>query len=120
MPDGSFQTAALGRDVTHSGGEKLAMSKGSLLLVDDDRQVLEAMAEWLRSQGYQLDVAGSRAAAIEAINKKNYDLLLVDIRLGDGDGFNLLSYCKEHRPGLIVILITGYGTVETAIEAIRA
>lgn len=96
------------------------MSKGSLLLVDDDRQVLEAMAEWLRSQGYQLDVAGSRAAAIEAINKKNYDLLLVDIRLGDGDGFNLLSYCKEHRPGLIVILITGYGTVETAIEAIRA
>jgi DNA-binding NtrC family response regulator len=78
------------------------------------------MAEWLRTQGYQLDVASSRAAAIDAINRKSYDLVLADIRLGDGDGFSLLTYCKEHRPGLIVILITGYGTVETAIEAIRA
>ncbi len=96
------------------------MSKGSLLLVDDDRQVLDAMADWLRSQGYQLDVANSYASAVEAINRKSYDLLLVDIRLADGDGFGLLNYAKEHRPGLSVILLTGYGTVETAIEAIRA
>ena len=96
------------------------MNKGSLLLVDDDRQVLDAMADWLREQGYQLDVANGHATALAAIEKKRYDLLLLDIRLRDGDGFELLAHCREHHPGLIVILITGYGTVETAVEAIRA
>ncbi len=96
------------------------MNKGSLLLVDDDRQVLESMADWLREQGYQLDTANGYATALAALEKKNYDLLLLDIRLRDGDGFDLLVHCKEHFPGLIVILLTGYGTVETAVEAIRA
>jgi DNA-binding NtrC family response regulator len=96
------------------------MNNGSLLLVDDDRLVLESMAEWLREQGYQLDVAASYAAAQAAIEKKAYDLVLLDIRLGDGDGFDLLAECRQKHPRSIVILITGYGTVETAIEAIRA
>jgi DNA-binding NtrC family response regulator len=95
------------------------MNKGSLLLVDDDRQVLESMSDWLRSQGYQLDAANSYATALTAISKKTYDLLLLDIRLRDGDGFDLLTHCREHHPGLCVILITGYATADTAIEAIR-
>src|SRR5262245_56997305 len=96
------------------------MSKGTLLLVDDDRQVLEAMADWLRDQGYQLDVANGYQSALQAIGRKRYDLLLLDIRLRDGDGFDLLAHCREHHPGLIVILITGYGTADTAVEAVRA
>ena len=72
------------------------MHKGSLLLVDDDRQVLESMAEWLRDQGYQLDVAGGHVAALAALEKKTYDLLLVDIRLRDGDGFDVLAHCRQH------------------------
>jgi DNA-binding NtrC family response regulator len=96
------------------------MNKGSLLLVDDDRQVLESMADWLRGQGYQLDAVGGYVSAQAAIEKKKYDLLLLDIRLRDGDGFDLLAHCREHHPALTVILITGYGSVETAIEAIRA
>jgi DNA-binding NtrC family response regulator len=96
------------------------MHKGSLLLVDDDRMVLESMADWLREKGYLLDTANSCANALTALNKKNYDLALVDIRLPDGDGFDLLAHCREHSPATTVILITGYGTVETAIDAIRA
>jgi DNA-binding NtrC family response regulator len=96
------------------------MSKGSLLLVDDDRLVLESMADWLREKGYAVDVAGSLAVARAAIGKKTYDLVLLDIRLGDGDGFDLLAECRERSPGTTVIFITGYGTVETAVEAIRA
>ena len=46
--------------------------------------------------------------------------MLADIRLGDGDGFDLLAHCRQNQPATAVILITGYGTVETAIEAIRA
>jgi DNA-binding NtrC family response regulator len=96
------------------------MKHGSLLLVDDDRHLLESMADWLRSEGHQVDTADSFAAAQRAVGETAYDLLLLDIRLGEADGLDLLPFCREHRPETSVILITGYGTVETAVEAIRA
>jgi len=96
------------------------MSKGSLLLVDDDRQVLDGMADWLREEGYDLVTADSCRAACDAIVQRSYDLALVDIRLGDGDGMDVLAFCREKRPETSVILITGYGTVDSAVEAIRA
>ena len=96
------------------------MGKGSLLLVDDDQQVLESMAEWLREQGYELDTKTGVREAIAAIGRKTYELVLVDIRLQDGDGFDVLAHCRENHPGVTVILITGYGTVETAVEAVHA
>jgi DNA-binding NtrC family response regulator len=96
------------------------MQKPLLLLVDDDRHVLESMADWLREQGYRLDVASDRATAIAAVDRKPYDLVLADIRLPDGDGFDILAHCREHHPNTTVILLTGYGTVEVAVEAIRA
>ncbi|HEV3345198.1 MAG TPA: sigma-54 dependent transcriptional regulator [Pirellulales bacterium] len=96
------------------------MKRHSLLLVDDDRHLLESMAEWLREQAYQVDTAATYAAATQAVDKKAYELVLADVRLGDGDGFDVLAHCRKHRPQTIVILITGYGTVETAIEALRA
>ncbi|HVX15668.1 MAG TPA: sigma-54 dependent transcriptional regulator [Pirellulales bacterium] len=96
------------------------MKRHSILLVDDDRHLLESMADWLRQQGYQVDTANSYASSITAIDRKPYDLVLADVRLGDGDGFDVLEHCRRQRPQSIVILITGYGTVETAIEAIRA
>jgi DNA-binding NtrC family response regulator len=96
------------------------MKRISLLLVDDDRHILESMAGWLREQGYTVDTADSEPNAISALKKKRYDLVLADIRLGDGDGFDVLAWCRENQPDTMVILITGYGTVETAIDAIRA
>lgn len=95
-------------------------SKGSLLLVDDDRHVLNSMADWLRSQGYQLDTAASRTEALATLARKAFDVVLADIRLADGDGFEILSECRHKYPASAVILLTGYGTVESAIEAIRA
>ncbi len=96
------------------------MKNGALLLVDDDRRVLESMADWLRSQGHRVDTAASYAQAVAAVDKKNYDLVLADIRLGDGDGFDLLAHCRSAHPAAAVILLTGYGTAEAAIEAVRA
>ena len=96
------------------------MNRGSLLLVDDDRHLLESMADWLRGQGYRLDTAGGLSAAVAAIDKKRYDLVLADIRLADGDGFDILAHCRDKHPQTTVIMITGYGSVESAIEAIRA
>ncbi|HEV7221409.1 MAG TPA: sigma-54 dependent transcriptional regulator [Pirellulales bacterium] len=95
------------------------MKRHSILLVDDDRHILESMADWLREQGFQLDTAASYRAAIEALDKRPYDLALVDIRLGEDDGFEVLAHCRRERPQTAVILVTGYGSVETAVEAIR-
>jgi len=92
----------------------------SLLLVDDDRHLLGAMADWLNEQGYPTDTAASYAEAIAAVDARPYDLVLADIRLGDGDGFDVLAHCRKNHPDTSVIMITGYGTVESAVEAIRA
>ena len=92
---------------------------GTLLLVDDDRHLLASMADWLREQGYATDTASSLAEGLATVDRKSYELVLVDIRLGDGDGFELLAHCRQNHPDAAVIMITGYGTVEAAVEAIR-
>ena len=96
------------------------MTKGTLLLVDDDRHVQSSMAEWLREQDYVVDTASGQTDALAALAKRTYDVALVDIRLGDGDGFDILAHCRKNFPAVSVILLTGYGTVDAAIEAIRA
>ena len=96
------------------------MKKSSLLLVDDDRQILDSMAIWLREQGYVIHTARGYAEAVKQIEAQSLDLVLADVRLADGDGFQILAHCRATRPDLTVILLTGYGTVETAVEALRA
>jgi ActR/RegA family two-component response regulator len=96
------------------------MMDGSLLLVDDDRHVLESMTDWLRSQGFQVDAARGVAEAAERLGRKAYDLLLVDVRLQDGDGLDLLEQVRRNHPQSQVILITGYGDADAAVEALRA
>lgn len=92
----------------------------SLLLVDDDRHILDSMAGWLADQGYAVDTATGCVEATGLLAKKAYDVVLADIRLEDGDGFELLARSRAQSPDTAVILMTGYGTIDTAIEAIRA
>ena len=96
------------------------MLKGSLLLVDDDRQVLESMADWLRDQGLAVDTSTGYADALEKLRSKSYEMLLVDVRLQDGDGFDLLEQVRRNYPESHVVLMTGYGDADAAIEALRA
>ncbi len=96
------------------------MSRGSLLLVDDDRHVLESMADWLREQGYKVDTASGVSQAMAVLARKPPDLVLCDIRLPEGDGFDVLAHCRQNHPAVAVILLSGYGTVDVAMEAIRA
>lgn len=94
-------------------------SLGTLLLVDDDRHLLASMADWLRDQNYAVDAVSSLAESLTAVDRKPYDLVLADIRLGADDGFDLLAHCRKNHPTMSVVMMTGYGTVEAAIEAIR-
>ncbi len=93
---------------------------GKMLLVDDDRSLLECMGQWLREKGLDVVEARTVRAAREALAQEAFDLLLADIRLEDGDGFELLTLCRERYPATTVLLMTGYGTVETGIEALRS
>ena len=95
-------------------------AKANLLLVDDDRHLLDSMAGWLREQHYDVVTAATAKDAIAASDARSVDLALVDIRLGQGDGFEVLAHCRKHHPHTTVILITGYATVETGIDALRA
>jgi len=96
------------------------MNRGVLLLIDDDRHLLGSMVEWLREEGFETDGAVNYADAIAAIDRKPYDLVLTDIRLGEKDGFDVLKYARTHTPQTPVIMLTGYGSVDSAVEAIRA
>lgn len=96
------------------------MTQGSLLLVDDDRHVLESMADWLRSQNFQVDASNGYADALEKLRRKSYELLLVDVRLQDGDGFDLLEQVRRSYPQSHVVLMTGYGDTDSAMEALRS
>lgn len=90
-----------------------------MLLVDDDRLLLDSMSSWLASQGYSVHAADGCATAQKIIENSPLDVAVIDLRLGDGDGFEILEYCRQVQPTLPVILMTGYGTVETGIEALR-
>lgn len=94
--------------------------RARLLLVDDDRGLLESMGDWLRSKGFAVEEATGLVAARQKLAKDRFDLALVDLRLADGDGFDVLAAARQAQPDLMTILITGYGTIDTGIEALRA
>lgn len=96
------------------------MLEGSLLVVDDDRQLLESMSEWLGGQGLKVDTADGYGAALEQLTKQKYEMVLADVRLGDGDGFDLLEQVRRNYPECHVVLMTGYGDPDAAVEAVRA
>jgi DNA-binding NtrC family response regulator len=91
----------------------------SLLVVDDDpgfRRLLETI---LRGEGYDVDTAGNVAGARNACGRKRYRLVISDLRLPDGDGLDVQKWFLEHAPQTACALITGFGTVATAVEAMR-
>ncbi|MFP6621634.1 MAG: sigma-54 dependent transcriptional regulator [Pirellulaceae bacterium] len=95
------------------------MSKTRLLLVDDDRQVLESMDDWLSGQGYLVETCSDYDAAVVAVERGGFHVLLTDLRLGLSSGLELLKVSRRIQPEVPVILLSGYATLETGVEAIR-
>ena len=94
-------------------------NQGSLLVVDDDRNICEAMADYLRSLGHRTETALTCRDALERIREYRFEVVVCDVNLPDQDGFFLLEWVMNHAPETSVILLTGYGTIESAVEAIR-
>lgn len=95
------------------------MSHGNLLLVDDDKFILDAMADYLRNLGHRTETARTGKEAEARIAEFPFDAVICDVNLPDEDGFHVLEYTRMKSPETAVILLTGFGTIENAVEAIR-
>jgi len=92
----------------------------SILLVDDDQYLTDSMASWLAELSYKVDTATTLKAARQKLQQSPYELLITDLRLGNEDGFDLIGHARKHYPDTSVLVVTGYATPSTAIDAIRA
>jgi DNA-binding NtrC family response regulator len=92
---------------------------GSLLVVDDDRHIQNAMADYLRSLGYRTETASTCGEAVGRMEEFPFQVVVCDVNLPDKDGFELLQWSRDNAPDTAVILLTGFGTIESAVEAIR-
>jgi two-component system response regulator AtoC len=91
----------------------------SILIVDDDPGFRALMQTILQGEGYTVDVAGSVAEALSATDRKSYHLAICDLKLPDGSGIDILRHWKQEMPELPVIMITAFGTVASAVEAMK-
>lgn len=95
------------------------MESAKILVVDDDPDIVAVLDELLRKEGHQVTTCAAGAAAIAAGRDEQFDVVVVDIRLPDVDGLAVLRAYQETSPDVAVIVTTAFGTVETAIEAIK-
>ena len=93
---------------------------GKILIVEDDRSFGSMLLKWFERNGFTATLCNGMLAAQETMSKsEQYDVVLSDLRLPDGDGIMLLSWIKERFTSLPVIIITSYGEVQTAVSAIK-
>jgi two-component system response regulator AtoC len=90
-----------------------------ILVVDDDRSALQSLAEVLEKEGYTVRPVDSGAKALEALSAEKFDLVLTDLRMREVDGMKVLDCARSCQKDVPVIVMTGFASMETAIEAIR-
>ncbi|MGW8271900.1 MAG: response regulator [Thermodesulfovibrionales bacterium] len=91
-----------------------------LLIVDDEDTLCESLQRVLMSEGYEVEIADSAESAFLLLKDKSYDLIITDIILPGISGIELLSKYRRTRPSQKVIIITAYGSMETAVAAMKA
>jgi len=92
--------------------------KKTILIVDDDKSILRTFTRILQKSGYEIETAETGKEASEKVGSRHYDLALVDIRLPDIDGTDLLAELKKHLQYTIKIMITGFPSLETGVKAL--
>ena len=95
------------------------METYQILFVDDDQQILEIVSTYLSRFGYVVDTVNSGPAAIEKIQQRDYAVVFTDLIMPEISGLDLLKSVKRSNPATEVVIVTGYGTIESAIEALK-
>jgi len=95
------------------------MSSTKIFIVDDELVMRKSLSGWLERDGYEVDTAESGEEALEKLKETRFDLLLVDIKMEGISGLDVLKHVRENDPDVAVVMITAYGSISTAIEAIK-
>ena len=93
---------------------------GKILVIDDEKTIRWSLGEALKNQGYEVDEAENGTEGIKRFMEDPADLVVLDLKLPDKSGIEVLKMLREEDPGLPVIMMTAYGEVETAVEAIKS
>jgi NtrC-family two-component system response regulator AlgB len=105
--------------VGHWGQFAPTASVPKVLVVDDEAVVVNSIRKTLARKGYTVEAAFNCKDALARIYDQSYDLVLLDMKMSDGNGLDLLPKIKQQRPNLRVVIVTGYASVDTAVEAIQ-
>jgi len=97
----------------------MAESKGKILVVDDEKSMREILQIFLKNEGYSVSVASNGAVAIENIKKDIFDLIITDMNMPKASGLDLLKSTKQISPDTIVVIITAFGSTDSAVEAMK-
>ena len=92
----------------------------TILVVDDDKSITGALSLILRKAGYEVLTSNSVGDARSVLSKRSFDLVITDLRLADGTGIELITHIKQHTPDTEVILMTAFGSIDMAVEAMKA
>jgi DNA-binding NtrC family response regulator len=95
------------------------MSKGKILVVDDEDIVRTSCSRTLVPEGYEVRLAKNGVEGLQMAAGERFDLVLTDLKMPDMDGIEVLRIIKEKWPETVVIIVTGYQTVDTAVKAIK-
>ena len=95
------------------------MEDFEILFVDDDTTILSLVEEYLSAFNFRVSVVDNGLKALELIEEKNFDVVFTDFKMPDINGLELLALIKEYRPLTEVIIVTGHGTMESAIQAMK-
>jgi signal transduction histidine kinase/DNA-binding response OmpR family regulator len=93
--------------------------RSKVLVVDDDQFALRSMAKVLGGESYQVVAAASGSGAIDLLKQESFDLVLTDLKMPEVDGLEVLRQAREIAPQAVVLILTGYASLESAIEALR-
>jgi len=91
----------------------------SILFADDETLIRKSFTRELRAEGFAVTPVADGKEAIAELEKRQYDLVITDLMMPDVDGFGVLKYVKQHTPQTSVIILTGYGDIRAAIDALR-
>ncbi len=91
----------------------------TILIIDDEKAIRKTLSEILSYEGYKIDESGDGEEGLRKFKEKEYDVILCDIKMPKVDGIEFLEKAKESNPDIPIIMISGHGTIETAVEAVK-
>ncbi len=91
-----------------------------ILIIDDEKSILDLLSVVFEKEGYSVETSLSATRAVDLIDKQDFDLIISDIKMPKMSGMELLRYVRENRPDIPIVMITAYGTIKQAVEALKA